>query len=255
MPTSINKFRKQVKKYPDVKRVLTEGDSWFHLPIGTNIVDHIEDLTKYNILRTESSGDEILQIMSGKQKVRIRKYLSEYKFDALLFSAGGNDIVGADMEELLRVPAGSKDDYFLIKERVENRMKIIKCIYKELIAIRDDLSPYTTIVVDCYDYIVPSGVPTRLFNYIRVAGPWIKPMLEAHNCTDPDVQKLIVKNLIDDFAELLKELEEENDRFVFLDTRGIVKEDEWQDEIHPNEKANERIARMFIEEVEKLGDK
>jgi len=254
MPTSLRKFKKNIRRNPNVKRVLTEGDSWFHLPIGTNIVDHIEDLTNYNLLRTENSGDEIMQIMSGKQKVKLRGYLSKYDFDALLFSAGGNDIIGADMDELLRIPKGAQDDYYLIKERVDNKMKILECVYKDLIAIRDDYSPYTTIMVDCYDYIIPSDFPAKLFGIIPVSGPWVKPMLEAHKCNDLNRQKLVVKTLIDTFADMLQRLSEENERFVFVDTRGTIGENEWQDEIHPNKVASEKIAKIFIEEIQKLGD-
>lgn len=254
MPTNIRKFKRRIRKKPSLKRVLTEGDSWFHLPIGKNIIDYVEDLTPYNLLRVENSGDEIMQIMSGKQKAKLRQYLSKYKFDALLFSAGGNDIIGADMDELLRSPTGTNDDYYLIKERVENKMQMIKCAYKELIAIRDDYSPYTTVIVDCYDYIIPSDVPAKLFYFIPISGPWVKPMLEAHGCKDPKRQQSVVNTLIDSFANMLKEIEEENNRFVFLDTRGIVQYNEWQDEIHPNKTANERIARLFIEEIKKLGE-
>ena len=51
---------------------------------------------------------------------------------------------------------------------------------------------------------------------------------------------------------MLQELENENERFVFLDTRGAVKEDEWQDEIHPDKIASKRIANMFIEKIKSL---
>lgn len=252
MPTKIRKFKRKIRKNPNLTRVITEGDSWFHLPIYKNIIDHIEDLTNYNILRTENSGDELLQIMSGKQKIKLRRNFKNYQFDFLLFSAGGNDIIGADMDELLRTPSGKDDDYYLIKERVENKIKIIECVYKELIAIRDDYSPHTVIIVDCYDYIIPSYSPTKLFNFIPIAGPWVKPMLEAYGCHDEKRQENIMINLIDSFAEMLEKLQEQNDRFVFLDTRGVVGRNEWQDEIHPNSVASKKIARMIIEEIQKL---
>ena len=252
MPSSVRKFRNQLKKNPSVKTILTEGDSWFHLPIGTNIIDHIERLSDYNVLRIEDSGDEIMQIMSGSQKIKLRKLFKQYKFDALLFSAGGNDIIGSDMDELLRESTGREWQDFFINERFENKLTLIKSIYKELIAIRDDYSPNTTIIVDCYDYIIPSNLPTKLFRYITIAGPWVKPMLEAHGCIYLDTQRDIVRHMIDGLARILQELSEEHERFVFLNTRGIVLDNEWQDEIHPNQIANKRIANKFIDEIKKL---
>lgn len=247
------RFRKKIKKNPNEKRILTEGDSWFHLPIGTNIIDHFDNMTSYNVLRKEDSGDEIMQIMSGSQKIKIRQLLKKYDFDYVLFSAGGNDIIGADMDELLRKPAkGGSDDYYLIKERVDHKMQLIKLIYQELIAIRDDYSPYTIIMVDCYDYVIPSDSRTMLLKYIPIAGPWVKPMLEGHGCYEQRRQRVVVKYLIDAFADMLQELSQENERFVFIDTRGSVKENEWQDEIHPNSEANKRIAQMFIEKIKEL---
>ena len=252
MPSSKRRFKKLLKKYPDRTRVLTEGDSWFHLPIGTNIIDHLEDLSNYNIYRIEDSGDEIMQIMSGSQKIKLRKAFKNYGFDYILFSAGGNDIIGADMAELIRRPTGKDDDYFLIKDRVNKKMELIKLILGELIAIRDDYSPNTVIIVDCYDYIIPSDSRTLLLNAIPIAGPWVKPMLEGHGCHDPQRQRRVVKYLIDAFADALDELSQNNERFIFMDTRNTVAEDEWQDEIHPNSVANKRIAKMFIEKIEEL---
>lgn len=246
---SENSFKKIIKKRPDSLKILTEGDSWFHLPIGKNIIDYIEDLSDYNILRTENSGDEIMQIMSGSQKVKLRRLLKEYEFDFLLFSAGGNDMIGSDMDELLQKSPYNNWESFLMKDRFEKKIKMIELIYKDLINIRDDYSPKTVIMADCYDYIIPSNVPTKLFRLIPISGPWVKPMLEAHECYNPENQKKIIKYMIDSFADMLKNLSKTNKNFVFLDTRGIVGEKEWQDEIHPSRSANKKIAQLFIENI------
>jgi hypothetical protein len=157
------------------------------------------------------------------------------------------------MAELLKKTEGSSFEDFLIKDRFEEKLDLIKLIYKQLLAIRDDYSPYTYIIVDCYDYILPSYKAAKLFSKITVAGPWLKPMLDGHGCTDPEEQVKFAKYLIDGFYKILKELENEHERFIVIDTRGSVMKNEWQNEIHPNSDASKRVAQLFIAEIEKLG--
>ena len=72
----------------DRPRIITEGDSWFAYPpkniIGleaANVIDHIRRWTKSkaSILRLESNGDEVSNIVSGEQKHKLARLLREFK--------------------------------------------------------------------------------------------------------------------------------------------------------------------------------
>ena len=99
--TKSKKFKRSVSKTPHRPVILSEGDSWFDYPLHKNTVDYIERMGSFSMLRVENNGDELLAILSGKQKNKIRKLLRQYPFELILFSGGGNDIVGEDLLSLL----------------------------------------------------------------------------------------------------------------------------------------------------------
>jgi hypothetical protein len=105
--TPETRFAKKITANPSLLRVLTEGDSWFAFPLPSrpNAIDRCINraANKAAWLRLEGNGDEASEILSGKQLRRLRDLLANdtYRFDALLFSAGGNDIVGENLEPML----------------------------------------------------------------------------------------------------------------------------------------------------------
>ena len=56
----------------------------------------ISGIDKINLLRLASNGDEVINMTSGKQFATLYKILKKNNktIDLLLFSGGGNDIVG-----------------------------------------------------------------------------------------------------------------------------------------------------------------
>ncbi len=214
--------------------LVTEGDSWFGYPksglalghTGTNIIDHIErSPLKPNVLRLEFSGDEAVAIMAQEQRHKLYQVFhglrqKEYRRKAssrvsyipsfILFSAGGNDIVGdADLPLLLRdwnkvrhrlqaagqdvdleamdehSPAGRRKLEVLARaclreKHLQLRIQQIELAYQELIYFRDYFfceqpnDPSATrpwILTHGYDYFVPRDVSSRFFGY--KPGPWV----------------------------------------------------------------------------------
>ena len=92
-------FVPSIRNHPDWPVIISEGDSWFSFPLHANTIDHLDEMAnrKISLLRLESNGDELLEIFGSKQKTKLRRYLERYPVEALLFSGGGNDIVGADL--------------------------------------------------------------------------------------------------------------------------------------------------------------
>jgi len=238
-------------EHPDWISVISEGDSWFSYPFERNLLDWLDDpkdtsdsnkQTQWALLRLEGSGDEILSIMSGGQRARLRQYLSVYKPHALLFSGGGNDIVGPDvLALLLDYKPGFSATQCLRLDRLERRLRQIRDSYLELQDLVTDNSPETVIFTHGYDHPVPSSKGVKLIG-IKLSGPWLKPYFENRGI--PEVlQREIAKLLMDRFNdEILAPISGLN--FIPVNFRGTVVND-WCNEIHPNRKGSKRLASLF----------
>ncbi len=205
---------------------------------------------KISLLRLEKNGDELLEIFGSKQRTKLRRYLTRYPVEALLFSGGGNDIVGSDLEPLLKtkLPGMTWEDC-IDKPRALRRIEQLRFAYLDLIDIRDDCRPTCIIYVHGYDYAVPNGKPAKILGF--KVGPWMKPQFDAKGITDLTDARRIVRWLINHFNEMLADLAQNNLNFVHIKTRNTLNENEWNDELHPSRDGFEQIAEKFRSKLEK----
>src|ERR1041384_7734494 len=96
-------FAASVKQFPKRLVLVTEGDSWFSYPLNSNIADYIEMMSDFSILRLEHNGDEAREMFGAgsEQLKKLKYYLKNYAVDALLLSAGGNDLVAEELGKVL----------------------------------------------------------------------------------------------------------------------------------------------------------
>lgn len=249
----IGDFVASQKDHPSWPVVISEGDSWFSYsdvigqlddPKGTGVE---KDQRAWSLLRLEKAGDEVMTILSGAQRAKLRDYFGRWPLSALLFSGGGNDIIGPDLPPLLRpFTAGATAADLVQFSRFERRLRQIQDCYRELLDLLSDAGQSCKVFVNSYDYIVPSDQGAELLGFIKVSGPWVKPALEARGVPKalwPDVIRL----LIDAFASAVDQVAAEPrgaGRLVRVETRDLVK-GEWKDEIHPNPKGAKRVAKAF----------
>ena len=247
----IKDFAKSQRDHPNWPVLISEGDSWFS---HSRVIDRLDDPLNRNpqtqrdwcLLRLEKNGDEILTILSGGQRAELRNFFKRWPLDAVLFSAGGNDVIGADLLPLLRLnPGGERAEDFIHFPRFERRLRQIQDCYRELLDLLVDAGQSAKVFVNCYDYPVPSDRPVRLLG-IRLAGPWLLP-----NLIEREVPKRfyggVIKLLIDGFVAKMEALANEDagrGRLVLVDTRGKVGQN-WQDEIHPNFDGSTAVAKAF----------
>lgn len=239
-------FVPSLRDHPDWPVIISEGDSWFSFPIHLNIVDFLDRMAnrRISLLRLEKSGDRALRIIGGKQKIKLARYLGRYPVDALLFSGGGNDVVGQDLLPLLnqREPGMSWED--CINDTTAGaRIELLRSVYLDLIHLRDENRPECRIYLHGYDYAIPSGRGARMWG-IKV-GPWMRPNLERKGIDDPADQEKIVRWLVDRFNEMIAEVAAGAQNIVFVRTRNTLSEDEWNDELHPTRAGFEKLAEKF----------
>ena len=154
--TGKNQFAQMRRYFPDRVTILSEGDSWFAYPPKwlikgkpANLIDHISSWTKKkaNFMTMASNGDEAVDMVSGKQKHELvdllrwhHKAKNRKPIDILLFSGGGNDVVGENDFERFIKPY--KNSYTTGKQcvnmpRLNRKSKQIGLAYQELLDIRD----------------------------------------------------------------------------------------------------------------------
>ncbi len=249
----IGDFERSMKDHPNWPVVVSEGDSWFSYSDVVGKLDDPQDRgdprfqRRWCLLRLEKNGDEILTILSGSQRSKLRSFFGRWKLDALLFSGGGNDIIGPDMLPLLNpYQAGMQAQDVVALPRFERRLRQIQDCYRELADLLADAGQAAKVLVNSYDYATPSNRPVRLLGAVKVAGPWMLPSFEERGVPEA-LRSDVVRVLIDGFCAAVDKVAAEPaglGRLLRVETRGVVRRD-FKDEIHPNREGARRVAVAY----------
>lgn len=252
-------FEKWVNERKDAKKILAEGDSWFSYPrrffvFGkpSNIIDHLEDKDDLLIYSTASPGDELMSMVSGEQKFSMIKRLAHNDFDFLLFSGGGNDIVGRyDFDFFIKKNSKAKswEDY-LIKKRLEIKLLQIKTTYELLCELVKQYSKNKSIkiITHTYDFAIPMKTGYLLFDLIPVGESWLYPFFMDKGIKNKKIQNQIVKYLLTQFKLCLEKVQSKHKILKVVNTQGLLKKDDWRNEIHPNPEGFGKIAKKIYDE-------
>ncbi len=262
-------FDRSIREHPDWPVVLSQGDSWFSYPHEKNVIDFLDEPVPgrggrgekgeapsqrdWSLLRLESTRDEILAVMTGGERAFLNELLHRYEVDALLFSAGGNDLLGPDLGALLQpCRAGMAAADALVEKRLTRRLQQIEDCYRELIDMVLDDGADLRVLVNSYDLPVPSCEEARLLGG-RSPGPWLRPAFAAKGYpAGSPLEREIPRLLLDRFCALLDRLANEvPTRFHRVETRGAVAT-EWADEIHPNARGAKAVAERFEKVLERF---
>lgn len=97
---------------PAQARLVAEGDSWFDYPVGLDILDFLRRDFDYEIFKAAEAGDSLENMVYGTEyKNNYTRKTPEIEFTltairnfqprVFLFSGGGNDIAGTELEAFL----------------------------------------------------------------------------------------------------------------------------------------------------------
>lgn len=235
-------------------RILAEGDSWFAYPrswilVGpsSNIILQLHRLGGYDITSLAANGDEAVEMLAGSDREQLVDALASAHYDALLFSGGGNDIVGQyNIDYLVEVPASGQDPQARIhEERFARRLGQIERAYRDLLALigRFARNKAMPVVAHTYDNAVPTGKGAKFVGGLVSVKAWIKPYLDPMGVPPLQQQQILIE-MLDRFEEMLGRLEVEfNGRLHVVRTRGTIGAAEWKDEIHPTPNGFKNLAR------------
>lgn len=260
------------RKRPDRVGIVAEGDSWFAYPrkwiafgADINLIHHlqakVESTNTVNLLRLACNGDEAVGMTSGKQFKRLYKILKANRdyVRLVLFSGGGNDIVGKnDMLPLLREYTGSNDFMDCIHlSRFEEKLQAIVLAYRRLSALCEDIVPEAKVVTHTYDIAKPRDQGAEFFWGLIKTKPWIYPYLVRRGIP-ARFHLPIVNHMLTSLAACLEQLESDaaiGGRLVVARTQGTLRPGsrvDWLNEIHPTERGFERIFSKFYRELRVL---
>lgn len=213
---------------PAKPRILAIGDSWFHYPFGSDLLEWFVD--QYALKTLASAGDVISRMVADRDYA---PFVGEVRPHFFMVSGGGNDLLGerANGERNIKRmlidfdPAAS--DWLTAEGR-----DTIRDIIGGLEAIRADLQALGfngRMIVHGYDYGSP---PSR--------GPWLSEPLEQKGYLSDAIQLAAVSQLVDAFRAALADWARPHGaRVLHVDCVGLNGRGSqwWFDEIHPTMRA------------------
>ncbi|MEP6646834.1 MAG: SGNH/GDSL hydrolase family protein, partial [Saprospiraceae bacterium] len=229
------------KNHPEERPiVVAEGDSWFLYP-KPGVMDTLDYIMKeFRLLSLAEAGDEIADYLKkGDLLQAVEKYKPEY----VLISGGGNDILGPEIKEILfdHVANGTVALDFLDKEKFNKKLNFLSDGYQSFIKKIIKSVPKVMILVHGYDY-VRSNPDEKTIKH-----GWANRYMRDAGISQPELRKLVITYLVDQFNEMLSGLANQyKPNVVYVNNRSTVHEDEWMDEIHPNNTGFQKVAKNFL---------
>jgi hypothetical protein len=232
----------------DPLQILAEGDSWFDYPVpffGGGIIPRLEHRLGVPILNLAKAGDEVRYMLGVEERAVLVENLTNGSpaggpWDVLLFSGGGNDIVGNPMALWV-------DDWnpavppvgHIKKPRFDAALELVRAGNEDLIASRDQLSPHTMLVFQGYDFALPDGRGICGF------GPWLKPTFDLRKFPTLAAGQAVVKVMLQQFAAMLTSLS--GPTVTFINGQGTLspQPSSWDNELHPEKAGFEKFADLF----------
>ena len=236
-------------------QIFAEGDSWFEYPVpffGGSIIPRLEHRLGVPILNLAKAGDEVRYMLGVEERAVLTKHLTDGcpaggPWDVLLFSGGGNDIVGNPMALWVNDwdPALPPADH-IKKARFDAALALVRAAYEDLIALRDKLSPTTLLIFQGYDFAIPDG------RGICGLGPWLKPTFDLCNFPALAARQAVVKIMLEQFAAMLTSLVGPN--VAFINGQGTLapQSSSWHNELHPARAGFETFADIFQLKLKEL---
>ena len=205
------------------------------------------------ILDLAHYGDATTQLLGVSKRQRLLAALQDPQngaFDAILFSGGGNDLVGDQFRLWLRdaTAAGNDPTAALNQSALYDILGVVQTAYQDLIALRNAVDLSVPIFVHAYDFAQPSG------HGVCTLGPWLYPSLQSRgwmqntNPADLAVGASIVKLILIEFYKMLQAFAlDPTNNVVLAQTQGVLDPaTDWANELHPKPEGFVKIARQFV---------
>ncbi|MGF7131445.1 hypothetical protein P3T40_002927 [Paraburkholderia sp. EB58] len=268
-------------------RLLTQGDSWFSIGqippwATTNILFNIRLASSAATVSLASPGKTFVQMINWEREIKFATYLAggtlAYHWDAILLSAGGNDLFDAVLTtpgetdpvkarlRLLQnpelVPVGTSVTRYLRPDGWDTFFSMITDCFVALLSKRDEAgsqSKEVPVFVHTYDCPRPRPAPAG-----PGLGPWLSRAFTTYKIPSNDWLPL-TSYMIQQWAQFLSSLNAK------LTARGIPKPNvrpvyligtlnpapadstgpsgDWENEIHPSPQGYAKLGIAFEKQL------
>ncbi|MDX9802079.1 MAG: SGNH/GDSL hydrolase family protein [Spirochaetia bacterium] len=244
-------------------KILAFGDSWLSNP-GSNssfsIVKSIAGNFDVVIYSLTMAGKETAYSLSrGGLEVLLKKYENHnrderQKFDVVLVSAGGSDII--EKSELKKLLVDKNDlkeekhniEQFINKTALDNKIKSIISLYEEIISRLIKINSEAKIITHNYGVAAYLKKGTRMLG-IPVGGSWIESCFTEKHITDEKIQRDVFRYIFTHLSYSLIDLQKKySGNFKVIETQRLIHENDWKDEIHLTSAGCEKIAKEIYNE-------
>jgi len=277
-----------IRKWNDYPiKLLAQGDSWFSIGAlpswqTTNILLQMSFGFEACAINCAQPGQELTTMITWRNDLGFARLLAgkfAYKWNGILLSGGGNDLIaaanvlpfhadGTPVDPALRLllkpaewgPASLGPARYLSDPGWATFVAHLAPQLVALVAARDSdpVNRNTPIFCHSYDYPQPRNAPVGVG-----AGPWLYPAFVAYGIPRPDWLG-VAKEMIDRLAALLRSTIDTinaggDKRLYLVDCRGalvpadrdsIGKSNDWENEIHPTAGGYGKLAARWRPVVE-----
>jgi len=265
-PAAVAADRAVGVRAPRLFSLLAQGDSWFDYPPGTDLIDCLHSNHGHRIVNIAVAGStlndeaygpvprELFGLPTGPKQsddpsriAELVHRIQQDKPEALLLSAGGNDVAGDEFFSFLNNALSGLDpvNVDVLKGVVT---QTFQSAYRFIIENALETAGHKLpIFVHGYDYPWPDGRGVIQFLGWGV-GPWFDPTFNLKNYprdTQTQLQQRhdILKIFINAMNDMLKELQTQFQGQVFyVDLRNTLSQNEWANELHPTNAGFAKLA-------------
>ncbi len=260
-------FESRINANPSATVCVAEGDSWFDYlpawidsPSEGDLLARLEKTKRYVIYRVSQAGDTLDNMVYGtdynnrwKEKPsqidETLKAIRKWDPAVFLFSGGGNDLSGVELESLLNHRDAGLTEFR--NEVVDYVFEVsMPKAYNDLIARVTAEKPDIKIFLHGYGYADPTGkgVGRLPFNWSFI-GPWLLPALAKKRYRDETSARSIIRALIDRFNDMLTLIASGHPNVFHINLCSKLKYDHWANELHLNGNGWAIAAKEFDDAI------
>lgn len=266
-------YKRLRRNNPNGAGVLIEGDSWFSTPVvswdGPSLVGRLKAHKRngkhpFAIVSLANPGSDLVEMIARDNidlVLATSKLKAKQRYDVLLLSCGGNDILGKELKGFLVDASPGTAARRCLERAGTNMEKAARCVvdcaaFKDTVhnTLAKRLKQFrkktlkglglndTRILIHGYDYPIPDGRPLKIMGK-EFGDAWLLPTFKLRHIPKR-YHTAIVKLLIDEFNAMLRDVAKSQLKFHYLDLRGLLtKKADWADEIHPHTKTGMKKIR------------